>query len=193
MKISIRTAAIMAGAVFAVATANSAMASAPEALAPTASPPISSVPSAVAPAPSRSLIELVDAQTESDAPNAEQECIAAAVYFEARGEPIEGQLAVAQVVMNRAASNKYPASICGVVKQRAQFSFVRGHRIPRIPRATKAWRKAVAIAHVAWEHLVQQIGSDVLWYHADHVSPGWGSRLTRVSQIGSHIFYSGNG
>ena len=145
------------------------------------------------PGPPITLRELVDARGDTVAPNADQECIAAAVYFEARGEPIEGQLAVANVVLNRAASGKYPASICAVVTQAAQFSFVRKGIIPPIKRATEAWRKAVAIARVAVERLAQQLGSDVLWYHANYVRPAWGGRLIRVTQIGTHIFYSGKG
>jgi spore germination cell wall hydrolase CwlJ-like protein len=147
----------------------------------------------VEPAPGKTLRELVEARADTVAPNADQECIAAAVYFEARGEPIEGQLAVASVVLNRAASGRYPASICAVVTQAAQFSFVRQGKIPPIARATEAWRKALAIAHVAVERLVQQIDSNVLWYHANYVRPAWGRRLLRVTQIGTHIFYSGNG
>src|SRR5262249_13224301 len=64
--------------------------------------------------------------------DAEEECLAKAVYFEARGESLEGQLAVAQVIMNRAASGIYPPSICGVVTQPAQFSFIRGGQFPRV-------------------------------------------------------------
>lgn len=139
---------------------------------------------------SASLSALVEAHAGTEASNEDQECIAAAVYFEARGEPIEGQLAVAQVVLNRAASGRYPTSTCAVVKQPAQFSFVRKGRIPPIAKATEAWRNAVAVTRVAVEHLAKQIGSSVLWYHASYVSPDWGRRLTRVTQIGGHIFYN---
>lgn len=207
-------AAALAGALLTLATANPAMASdvgrlpasvqpvvatavvpAPLSPVPPAAVPaaISTVPVEPKPVHPASLSELVAAHAKAEAPSVDQECIAAAVYFEARGEPIEGQLAVAQVVLNRAASGKYPASVCDVVKQRAQFSFVRRGRIPLIPRATQAWHKAVAITHVAFEHLARQIGSDVLWYHASYVAPSWGIRLTRVTQIGEHIFYSGTG
>jgi spore germination cell wall hydrolase CwlJ-like protein len=151
-------------------------------------PPLGSAASA--PAPALSLEALVDARSGLEAVDADRECVATAVYFEARGEPIEGQLAVAQVVLNRAASGKYPSSVCAVVKQRSQFSFIRRGKIPPIAKATEAWRKAVAIARIAWERLANQIGGDVLWYHAIYVSPGWGRRLTRVAQIGTHIFYN---
>lgn len=142
------------------------------------------------PAPALPLSALVDARSSLATMDADRECVATAVYFEARGEPLEGQLAVAQVVLNRAASGKYPSSVCAVVKQTSQFSFVRRGRVPPIARATEAWRKAVAIAQIAWERLAHQIGTDVLWYHASYVAPGWGRRLKRVARIGTHIFYN---
>lgn len=134
-----------------------------------------------------SLVETYSAERISDS---EQDCLANAVYFEARGEGLEGQLAVAAVVLNRAASDKYPPSICGVVKQPAQFSFVRRGRFPRADKASEAWRRAVAIAHIARNKLAGELASNVLWYHANYVSPSWGRRLTRVVRIGAHIFYS---
>lgn len=137
----------------------------------------------------RSLRALVKAHATADAPDPERECLAVAVYFEAQGEPVEGQLAVAEVVLNRAASGEYPKSICEVVRQKAQFSFVREGRFPAIDRGSNAWRKAVAIAHIAGEKLADRLSSDVLWYHADYVAPGWGRRLDRATQIGAHIFY----
>jgi hypothetical protein len=119
----------------------------------------------------------------------EMNCLATAVYFEARGESLEGQLAVARVVMNRAASGKYPATWCAVVKQRAHFSFVRNGQFPSADTNCDAWRKAEAIAQLAASNVVPTVGPDVLWYHADYVSPSWGSRLNEVEQIGAHIFY----
>jgi N-acetylmuramoyl-L-alanine amidase len=136
------------------------------------------------------LYELVALNEGTDLSDPEQNCLAGAVYFEARGEPLEGQLAVAEVVLNRAASGKYPSTICGVVKQPAQFSFVRHGTIPPIDKDCEAWRKAVAIARIASEKLADEIAPDVLWYHANYVSPSWGKRLTRVTKIGAHIFYS---
>lgn len=137
----------------------------------------------------RSLRRLVRAQTASTVVDAERECLAGAVYFEARGEPIEGQLAVAEVVLNRASSGEYPRSICEVVTQPAQFSFVRDGSFPAIDRGSDGWRRAVAIANIAAENLASSLSSDVLWYHTDYVAPGWGRRLDRVTQIGAHIFY----
>ena len=118
-------------------------------------------------------------------------CIAVAVYHEARGESVEGQLAVARVIMNRAASGKYPSSWCGTVKQPWQFSFVNprtGH-IPFVDEASASWRKALGVTRLAVANAVPTLSNDVLWYHADYVAPSWGRRLSMVQKIGTHIFY----
>ncbi|HEU0309957.1 MAG TPA: cell wall hydrolase [Sphingomicrobium sp.] len=119
----------------------------------------------------------------------EAHCIAVAVYHEARGESLEGQMAVAKVIMNRAASGKYPTSWCGVVKQPWQFSFVRNGRFPSVDRGSAAWRKALGVTRLAVANAVESVPADCLWYHADYVAPTWGRRLTRVEKIGAHIFY----
>jgi hypothetical protein len=135
------------------------------------------------------LYALVD-RFSAGAPLDEQAtCLATAVYFEARGESLEGQLAVAHVVMNRAASGQYPASWCEVVKQPWQFSFVRHGQFPAIDYSSASWAKAQGIARLAMANAYPSIPSDVLWYHADYVSPSWGHRLNYVEKIGAHIFY----
>lgn len=116
-------------------------------------------------------------------------CLATAVYFEARGESLEGQLAVAHVVINRAASGRYPPSWCATVKQPAQFSFVRNGQFPQVVPGSDAWRKAQAIAELAAANIVPSVASDVLWYHANYVAPAWGHRLSVDQRIGAHIFY----
>lgn len=118
-------------------------------------------------------------------------CMAVAVYHEARGESLDGQLAVARVIMNRAASGKYPTSWCGVVKQPWQFSFVnpRTGAMPGVNQASAAWRKALGITRLAMANAVPSLSTDVLWYHADYVAPSWGRRLIRAEKIGAHIFY----
>ena len=152
-------------------------------------------PKEEAPAPAEAaqpgnLAELVLAYAADTTRDREQECLANAVYFEARSEPIEGQLAVAEVVMNRAASGRYPASLCAVITQKAQFSFIRRGKFPRPDRDSAAWKKAVAIASIAQQKLAPTLPAGVLWYHATYVSPKWGKRLTKQTQIGLHIFYS---
>ena len=119
----------------------------------------------------------------------EAKCIAVAVYHEARGESLEGQLAVAQVIKNRAMSGKYPSDWCGVVKQPWQFSFVRHGQFPSVDVNSEAWRKAVGITRLAVANAVPSVPKDCLWYHANYVAPRWSNNLQRVEQIGAHIFY----
>ena len=123
--------------------------------------------------------------------NEQENCIAVAIYHEARGKSVDGQMAVARVIMNRAASGKYPASWCATVKQPWQFSFVnpRSGAFPATDTGSNSWRKAVAITRLAVNNVVPTLSNDVLWYHADYVAPSWGRRLTRVNKIGTHIFY----
>jgi hypothetical protein len=136
------------------------------------------------------LADLVLAYAAAATRDREQECLANAVYFEARSEPIEGQLAVAAVVINRAASGRYPTDLCSVITQKAQFSFIRRGKFPRADHDSDAWKKAVAIASIAQQKLAPTLPASVLWYHATYVSPSWGKHLTKQSQIGLHIFYS---
>lgn len=139
----------------------------------------------------RSLDELVGLYAGGTTETEEQDCLANAVYFEARGEPIEGQLAVAEVVLNRTRSGRYPQTICEVVTQPWQFSFVNATgRIPAANRGSEAWQRAVAVARIAEAGASRLLPRDVLWYHADYVSPSWGRRLARSTKIGLHIFYS---
>ena len=134
------------------------------------------------------LLALVEMNKVGAPLDEEANCLATAVYFEARGESLEGQLAVARVVMNRAASGKYPTTWCEVVKQPWQFSFVRNRTWPAI-RDIESWHKAVGVARVAMNNAADSVPTDVLWYHADYVAPSWGRRLTQVDKIGTHIFY----
>jgi hypothetical protein len=136
----------------------------------------------------QSLGELVTNLSDANVTGGEQECLAGAIYFEAKGEPLEGQLAVAEVVLNRSKSGRFPSTICGVVKQRSQFSFIRNGNFPPIQRASAAWRKAIAIAHVAMGDLAQSRAGSAMFFHATYVSPGWRG-LTRIATLGNHIFY----
>lgn len=128
------------------------------------------------------------AQLRSTEPGSrELECLAAGVYFESKGEPLVGQLAVADVIANRAESGRFPNSYCGVLLQRGQFSFVRGKSWPRIAKQSRAWKTAVAIAKIADQDLKNSKADSALFFHARRVSPGW--RKKRVASIGNHIFY----
>jgi len=137
--------------------------------------------------PSRSLADLVVDYAASDTPDEEAECLARAVYWESKGEPLAGQLAVANVIINRAQSGRFASTICGVVRQRSQFSFVRGGYIPAAPQGSAQWHTAVAIASIAMRDLGGDAAPQALFFHARSVHPGW--RLTRVASVGNHIFY----
>lgn len=131
----------------------------------------------------------------------EQKCLAQAIYFEARGESVDGQQAVGDVVLNRVRSDSYPNSVCGVVWQgaprtglpkrlfRCQFSFACDGR-PETPYDKVAWEQAMEIA---WEMLHMgmrgSLHDNVLYYHAEYVSPDWARAMQRVAQIGKHVFY----
>jgi hypothetical protein len=135
----------------------------------------------------RSLADLVALHSGSETPDAQFECLASAVYYESRGEPLEGQLAVAEVILNRVRSGRFRATICDVVTQPSQFSFVRRGVIPQAPRTSAAWHRAVAIAHIALNELHNVTGDDSLFFHATYVRPNWGR--PRIARIGNHIFY----
>lgn len=125
-----------------------------------------------------------------------QRCLAQAIYFEARSEPIAGWEAVADVVINRAVSDKYPASICGVVFQgqyrrhKCQFSFACDGLSDR-PKHRGLWRQAL---RVAGNKLVTfragPATKQATHYHADYVDPYWNRSMVKLTQIGRHIFYN---
>jgi spore germination cell wall hydrolase CwlJ-like protein len=119
----------------------------------------------------------------------DMKCLAQAVYFEARGEPLAGQLAVARVVINRASSGLYPSDYCSVVTQRKQFSFVRDGRIPQANESSLEWLRAKAIAQIAHQDLWHSEAGDALYFHATYVHPGWANQKTQLARIDTHIFY----
>lgn len=134
-----------------------------------------------------SLAELVRKQDVQAALDRETQCLAGAVYFESKGETLPGQLAVARVVMARAKSGRFASTLCGVVYQKSQFSFVRGNSMPRIDTGSTHWRNAVAISKIALSNSWKSPVEGALFFHARHVSPGW--RLTRLGSVDNHIFY----
>jgi N-acetylmuramoyl-L-alanine amidase len=135
----------------------------------------------------RSLADLVGDYAGSETADEESDCLARAVYWESKGEPLVGQLAVAEVIINRSQSGRFASTICGVVRQRGQFSFVRGGHIPAAPSASRDWRTAVAIARIARQDLADGAAPRALFFHARRAHPGW--RLTRVATVGNHVFY----
>jgi N-acetylmuramoyl-L-alanine amidase len=134
-----------------------------------------------------SLAALVAAQPQPSELPRELHCLAGAVYFEAKGESLAGQLAVGRVVVARSKSGRFPNSYCGVVFQRSQFSFVRGNAMPAIAKKSAQWRNAVAVAQIAHAGTWQSQTEGALFFHATYVSPGW--KLRRVGRIDGHVFY----
>ncbi len=133
------------------------------------------------------LAERVQAQPQSAELDPQLRCLAGAIYFEARGESLAGQLAVGRVVVQRASSGRFPGSYCGVVYQPSQFSFVRGRSMPAVSESSTAWQRAVAIARIADEGSWRSPAEGALFFHAARVSPGW--RLTRLARVDNHVFY----
>lgn len=137
------------------------------------------------------------ARSATDAARAAQ-CLTAAIYYEARSEPIDGQRAVAQVVLNRVRDRAFPKSICGVVYQGAerqtgcQFSFTCDGSLNH-PRDPAAWARAAAVAQAALAGMVYAPVGAATFYHANYVLPWWAPSLSRIGAIGTHIFYRWRG
>ena len=133
------------------------------------------------------------------------QCLATAMYFEARGEPSRGQFIVGRVILNRSQSRFYPNDICGVVYQNAhmknscQFSFA-CDGLPNRVRDRDAWqqikRRATYLVECGDKCSLAALGQSDLWtsthYHADYVNPNWAKKLQRTGQVGRHIFYYTN-
>ncbi|HEY6048387.1 MAG TPA: cell wall hydrolase [Sphingomicrobium sp.] len=138
--------------------------------------------------PSGDLAAMVAQLRGSEPGSAELNCLATGIYFESKGEPLAGQLAVGKVIANRAASGgRFPSTYCGVLFQHGQFSFVHGRSLPAVPRANKMWQTAVAIAKIVDQRLHDSAVGNALFFHARYVAPGW--HMKRVASIGNHIFY----
>lgn len=133
----------------------------------------------------------------------ERDCLAQAIYHEARGESAEGQLAVANIIVNRAVSRRYPSSLCGVVYQnadkgryRCQFTFACDGRADT-PTERRAWARSQSLAEKVYARYAQgkslgMLPKSALFYHTTNVRPNWAYTYSRVAQIGAHIFYAPN-
>ena len=131
--------------------------------------------------------------------SAEQKCLAEGIYFEARGENLKGQAAVAQVILNRVRNPAYPGTICGVVYQneswrnRCQFSFACDGKTQRV-RSEHHYRVAqeIGMAVTAGKIFIPEVGS-ATHYHATYVRPRWARTMEKMKKIGLHIFYRTHG
>jgi spore germination cell wall hydrolase CwlJ-like protein len=124
-------------------------------------------------------------------------CLARNIYFEARGEPVAGQYAVAEVTMNRRASRRYPNTVCGVVYQKnwdplrgryvGMFSWTEFDTLP--DPAGEEWHRAMAIAEAVYYQRYVPTLQGATHFHANYIKPDWAKQKYRVAKIGRHIFY----
>ena len=117
-------------------------------------------------------------------------CLAQNIYFEARSESLAGKYAVADVVLNRVASSKYPSTICSVITERHQFSWYWDGKSDLPRSASPAWIDSVNVARsILLEEKFLGITEGATHYHANYVYPRWADKLRKVGRIGNHIFY----
>lgn len=121
-------------------------------------------------------------------------CLTEALYFEARGESLSGQIAVAEVILNRVDSRRYPDTVCDVIQQgqsrrnACQFSYNCDGR-PNTVGNKRIYDKLGKVAWVMMNGKSRDLTDDALFYHATHVSPYWSRKMVRTTRIGQHIFY----
>lgn len=124
--------------------------------------------------------------------DAEWECLAKALYFEARGESVKGQFAVAEVILNRVQSPRYPSTICAVVHQGGkggcQFSFTCDGYADRV-REAGAWQRAGKIARLMIDGAPRALTEGATHFHTRAVRPGWARKFPQTAAIGAHLFY----
>ena len=155
---------------------------------PAASLPVDTAVTAAAALPFASLAAALAAQSVEDAAEDEAlRCMATTIWYEAKGEPLDGQLAVAEVILNRTRSGRYPTDVCGVIRQRGQFSFVHDGVLPAIDAGRRGFSTALQVARVALARAWESSAPRALFFHARRVAPG--GRMVRVAAIGNHIFY----
>ncbi|CAN5752799.1 cell wall hydrolase [soil metagenome] len=126
--------------------------------------------------------------------NEEWRCLAEAIYYESRGEPLQGQIAVAEVVLNRVDSRHYPGTICGVTRQGTgngrvcQFSYACNGKAERMASAGPRHRSEV-LAAIMIAGRSRDLTDGATHFHATYVRPSWSRQLTRTAAFGQHIFY----
>lgn len=124
-------------------------------------------------------------------------CLAKNIYHESRGEPIDGQYAVAEVTMNRVASKHYPSTVCEVVYQE-NFDVIRKRNVSAFswteldltaPVNEKRWKRAWKIAEEVYDGKAEPRVEGALFYHSTYIRPRWSRRKRRIAKIGNHVFY----
>jgi len=129
-------------------------------------------------------------QAKAGASNASLQCLTEALYHEARGESVNGQRAVAEVILNRVDHPAFPNSVCGVVNQPSQFSY-KGRAGKMRDRASLY--RAQKIAAEALAGAPRSLTGGATYFHTTYVKPSWAKRFTRTTKIGAHVFYRRGG
>ena len=126
--------------------------------------------------------------------NKQMSCLAEALYFEARGEPIQGQLAVGEVILNRVKDTRYPSSICKVINQgtgrrfACQFTYTCDGKLETVSER-KPYEIALKIAKILMTTHDRKLTRGSTHYHSNYVNPKWSKKFERVAKFGRHIFY----
>lgn len=135
----------------------------------------------------------IDSQPDADG-SAEFRCLAEALYFEARGESVKGQFAVAEVIMNRVKSARFPGTLCGVINQgtgrkyQCQFTYTcDGHK--EVVNEPRAWARVAKVARAIIDGTAPKLTDGATHYHTTAVSPKWANVYTKTARIGQHLFY----
>ena len=127
-------------------------------------------------------------------PTSEMKCLAEAIYFEARGEALEGQYAVGEVIINRVLSKDFPNSVCGVITEGAsrlnacQFSYNCDGKLELI-YDKKTYRRIVKLSSMILNGAFSDVTNGATFFHASEVSPSWSKKFKKTRKIGRHIFY----
>ncbi|MEE4187885.1 MAG: cell wall hydrolase [Roseobacter sp.] len=135
----------------------------------------------------------IDAQPDADG-GSQWECLAEALYFEARGETVKGQFAVAEVILNRVNSERFPDSTCGVIKQgtgkkyQCQFTYTCDGQ-KEVIKEPRAYERVSKVARIALDGGAPEITRGATHYHTTAVKPRWSRVYTKTALIGTHIFY----
>ncbi|MBP8931342.1 MAG: cell wall hydrolase [Paracoccus sp.] len=125
------------------------------------------------------------ARVETQISQRDLQCLAEALYFEARGEGSQGQRAVAEVILNRVDHPRFPKTVCGVVNQRGQFTYNKNARI----REKGTFARVQKVAMAALSGQPRTLTNGATYFHTGRVKPSWSRRFERTTRIGSHIFY----
>ena len=126
--------------------------------------------------------------------NKQMSCLAEALYFEARGEPIKGQLAVGEVILNRVEDTRYPSSICKVINQgtgrrfACQFTYTCDGKLETV-QERQPYEMALKIAKILMTTHDRKLTRGSTHYHSNYVNPRWSKRFERIAKFGRHIFY----